>query len=250
MNFSQEVLFNQEAGVQPLIRAGIFSPDRRLQIYRNNIRSTLAESLQAIFPVTEAIVGSEYFKFLVRQYSIEHPPAQGNIHQFGNQFPQYVETFEGLQNIAYLTDIAVIDWACHTAYHAPTVPSVGVDCLAQFTPDEYENLRLHRHPSVTILSSSFPIFGIWNYAAKESDNAPVPDINAAGQYVLIVRNDLTVEVINLERELFQLLEMCQKNCTLGSILANIIDSNSAYNLEKGLHRLFSTRAISDVSIES
>ena len=248
LSFSQEILFGQDSGVQPLIHAGEFDSVRRLQIYRNNIRSTLTESLQAIFSVTEAMVGSDYFNFLARQYVIDHPPEEGNIHQFGNQFPQYVQTVEGLENFAYLADIALIDWACHTAYHASSAPSVGVDYLAQFAPDEYENLLLHQHPSVTILSSSFPVFDIWNFALKSSEETQVPDMNAAGQYVLIVCNDLTVEVINLERELFHLLEMSKQNCLLGSMLAYIIDSNSAYNLETGLHKLFSTGAISNVSI--
>ncbi len=248
--FAQEVLSGQEKRIRPLIRAGNFNSERRLQIYRNNIRSTLTESLQAIFSVTEAIVGSDYFKFLAHQYSIEFPPAQGSIHQFGDQFPKYVRTFEGLENIAYLTDIALIDWACHTACHASSVPSVGVDCLAQFTPDEYEKLLFHIHPSVTFLSSSSPVFDIWNYALNASEDVQIPDINAAGQYVLIVRNGLTVEVINLEKELFRLLEMCKKNSKLGFMLAYIIDSNSTYNLETGLHKLFSTGAISDVSIDN
>ncbi|MDE0310171.1 MAG: DNA-binding domain-containing protein [Acidiferrobacterales bacterium] len=246
--FCQQVLFGEQTGVDSLVHPGEFTSERRLQIYGNNIRSTLTESLQSIYSATEAIVGRDYFKMLARQYLVDFPPEQGSIHQFGDQFAQFVKTFEGLEKIAYLTDIASIDWAYHTAFHAPSAPSVSVSCLARFTPDDYENLLLHRHPSVTVVSSSFPIFDIWNYAQNESEDISVPDINAAAQNVLIVRNDLTVEVINLDKELSVLLDMCSENRTLGFMLGCVIDSNSTYNLEVGLHTLFSTGAVHDVSI--
>lgn len=77
--FSQEILRGEKLGVESLVHAGSLDPARRLQIYTNNVKSTLTASLRAIFSVTEAIVGADCFKFLAKKYISAFPPKQGCI---------------------------------------------------------------------------------------------------------------------------------------------------------------------------
>ena len=246
-DFCQAVISGEKTDVGCLIHAGDFNAERRLQVYRNNIKATLTESLSAVFSVTEAIVGKEYFKFLASKYIAKYPPDNGTIHGFGNQLAEFIQTMDELQSFLYLSDVARIDWACHQAYHARSETPVTIDCLAKFTPDDYENLQFRQHPSVTVLASKYPVFEIWSYGAADSENTPAPDINTDGQNVLVVREELNVNVVNIELELFLMLEMSKQNCNLGSIMTDIIGANSEYNLQSGLYQLFSTGAITDVT---
>ena len=245
-SISREILDAQESGVQSLIHAGDFDSSRRIQIYRNNIQHTLTESLQSVFPVTEAMVGEDFFKHLARRYVAQHPPEEGNIHSFGEQLPDFIKTVEEASNLGYLPDIARIDWACHMAFHAQSVPAASIDNLAEFPSAVYEQLVFRPHPSCTFLSSEYPIFDIWNYAMNQQEN-DVPDINAPGQCVLIVRNELEVNVFNIEKELFILLDMSGKNNSLGSILPYIIPTDTNYDLQTGLQKLFSIGAVAAIS---
>ncbi len=248
VNFRKAVTGDTDSEIRQFIHAGQFESGRRLQIYSNNIKITLLESLAANFPVSEAVVGKEYFKFLARKYITEHPPTEGNLQRLGELLPDFIQSQKELDDFPYLADIARMDWACLTATHSPAAESVGLDSLAHYTPDEHESLLFRLKPSVSILASSYPVFDIWKFALSEVNDTDAPDFEWAEQYVLIVRNDLEVEVFKLEQEAYILLEQSRQNKNLGSIIPYIMEVSPDSNLEVALHHLFMTGAIAEVLI--
>ena len=62
---------------------GRFNGARLLQVYRNNIFISLTAALAAVYPVVQRLVGEGFFKYAADAFIRAHPPASGNLHDFG-----------------------------------------------------------------------------------------------------------------------------------------------------------------------
>jgi hypothetical protein len=74
-------------------RAGAL-PAQRFAIYRNNVAVSLVRALAVRFPVTEKIVGEEFFAGMSRAFIERHPPTSPVLIAYGDRFAEFVEGFE------------------------------------------------------------------------------------------------------------------------------------------------------------
>ena len=247
--FANEVL---NGVLVPTLRSKIqergLEAERRLRIYKRNVHTTLIESLQNIYPVTTAIVGEDFFKYIGHEFVQRHFPTSGDLHDYGEEIPAFIRSMEKISHLGYLSAIAKIDWACHVAFHAPAADVKALDCLTDFDPETYEHLIFHPHPSARLVHSSFPVFDIWNYATEGNTEDELM-ITSQSQSVLILRTNQQVKVIRIEQQVYEFLSLVIQKDTLGKINLSISPSNSEYNLEFVLHRIFSLGVISDVTVQ-
>ncbi len=247
--FANEVLKSIKV---PSLRTNILErgikAERRLQIYKNNINSTLVESLQNTYGISTAIVGEEYFSYLARLYAIQYPPSDGNLNNYGEQMPNFIRTIDSLAHLGYLPAIAEVDWACHRAVQAPDAKSQTVDCLASFSSESYEHLVFELHPSVGIVGSSYPIFDIWSYATGGETEHELA-LSSDSQSVLILSNNQQLQVLNIKSTVYNFIRQLKQKRTLGSIILSLYESISEYNLETLIYEVFSLGTISEVTID-
>ena len=246
--FARQVFATQLAEVEQTIVSRGIEPERRLQIYGNNIRTTLADALKDIYSVTCDIVGEEFFAHLARQYSLTHPPANGDICQYGENLPSFINQFEQLKDLKYLPDIAKIDWFSHVSFHSPSHETAGIERLAEIPEGFYEQLCFTVHPSVCIIESRYPVFDIWNFAQTDDSETQPPKIDSEGQCVLIIRQADATRVILIDRELFAFINLIKQGATLGQAISELLDIHPSYNLQLQLHKVFSLGAISKVTV--
>lgn len=247
--FSAEILSGENTGVQTLVEQRGFQATQRINVYRNNIFATLTETLSSIFPVSCAMVGEDFFKSMAQIYIRSHTPDSGNVHDFGEHLPSFIESMPELGNYPYLSALAEIDWACHRAFHSASATSLDISSLGDFSPDNYEDLQFEFHPAIHTIKSKFPIFDIWDFATSNGHADTIPDINSAGQQVLIHRPKSGVKVVNIEDDLFQMINSLREHETLGATITSILDLNPEYNLKEGLNHLFSFGAVSTITVK-
>ncbi len=244
-----EILCGENTSVQTLVEQRGFQATQRINVYRNNIFATLTETLSNIFPVSCAMVGEEFFKSMARIYIRSHTTDSGNLHDFGEHLPSFIESMPELRNYPYLSALAEIDWACHRAFHSASATALDISSLGDFSPDSYEDLQFEFHPSIHTIKSKFPIFDIWNFATSNGHADTTPDLNSEGQQVLIHRQKSGVKVVNIEDDLFQMINLLRKHKTLAETFTSILKLNPDYNLKEGLNRLFSFGAVSTITIK-
>ena len=58
----------------------------RLDIYRNTFIHTLTKALRLSFPVTERLVGQEFFEGAAQIFIADHPPRVAWLDQYGGEF--------------------------------------------------------------------------------------------------------------------------------------------------------------------
>ena len=179
-------LLNPDAPVP----AGLIDPmgrpvQKRFNVYRNNVTAGLTAVLEAAFPVIRTLVGTEFFGAMAVEFLRAHPPKSRLMMMYGDEFPAFLAAFPPVTQLPYLPDVARLEQALRTSYHAADAAPLPADRLA--LPEAVLlHSRLHFAPALHILQSDWPIFAIWT---ANTTGGPAPVL--AAQSVIILRPDFS-----------------------------------------------------------
>jgi hypothetical protein len=155
-------------------------PAARLQIYRHHVLTSLTDVLQATFPVVCRLVDERFFRYAADAYIRQYPPETPCLFEYGAHFPAFLAVFPPCRHLAYLADVARLEWAMNTALHAAVRAPLDPAELGGLAPHDVAQLTFQFDRSVTLLDSPWPIDQIWrvNHGDEEM-HAPV-DLNEGG----------------------------------------------------------------------
>lgn len=142
------------------------SLQKRMGTYKNNYTTGLGEVLAGTFQTVTALVGEEFMQGVCAQFTRKHSPKKACMHEYGNEFPEFLEQFEPAKSLPYLPDMARLDWCANTAYHAHNIPALTPEAL-QSIDLTADGLTLKIHPSATTLHSDFAINDLRAYVRDE-----------------------------------------------------------------------------------
>ena len=103
----------QEAGGgvdDSIVGAGL-APAQRLNIHRNTMLGTLANALRVSFPAVHRLVGADFFEGAAQIFAREQPPRSADLDAYGAEFPGFLQRFGPASTLAYLADVARLEWA-------------------------------------------------------------------------------------------------------------------------------------------
>lgn len=189
-DFIAGVLDPERPAPQGLVDGQGRAAGKRFDVYRNNVASSLTDALEQAFPVILKLVGTDFFRALAGVYLRAHPPSSPLIMHYGAEMPGFLEQFPPVQTLPYLPDIARLEGAIRTAYHAADATPVPATALGEIDPERLGDVILRFAPATQIITSPFPIHGIWR--ANSEPGAPPPTSEA--QSVLITRPDMDPSV--------------------------------------------------------
>lgn len=149
--------------------------ERRLAVYRNNVRHALSSVLEAAFPVVRQLIGAECFTATALAFVVEHPPRRPALYEYGGDFPAFLGRFWPLAELPWLADVARLEWARNEALFAAEQEPLAAEELAAVPAGDLPGLRLTLHPSARLLESAWPIHTIW--AAHQPDGDPLETVN-------------------------------------------------------------------------
>lgn len=167
--------------------------ERRLAIYRANMVAAADKALSAAYPVVRQVVGAEFFHGLAREYQRGTPSTSGDLTGFGASFDVFLAAFEHTRPMAYLPDLARLEWAVHQAYGAADLPGWDPAALGSVEPERQAAIRLQWSPGVALVPSAWPIVRIWTiHQSGHADEFSV-DWDVA-ETALVARDDDAVAV--------------------------------------------------------
>jgi hypothetical protein len=179
------------------IDAGDLNAERRIAVYRNHHRISLAAALAANFPTVAMVIGDEAFQALAVSFLAIDPPREPSLAAYGAGFPAFLESDPRAQSLVYLGDVARLDWANNVAERADDLPGFSAQHLAAFDAESLATLRLKPHASLTLLSSLYPLLQIRNVAAGLAENA---SLDTGGVDLMVWRKAGVVTFVALERQ--------------------------------------------------
>ncbi len=133
--------------------------NRGLQTYQANADASAQRSLQTAYPVIAQLIGDEAFAHLARDFWAQHPPTRGDLTQWGGELTGFIARIPALQTEPYLSDVAKVEWALHTA---ATTADRDAD-LATFSllvEHDPNDIALLLASGTALISSAYPIASI------------------------------------------------------------------------------------------
>ena len=174
-----------------------YSEARGIEVYRNNYRGNLHDALSGAYPVIRLLVGEDFFRLLAKRFIEKHPSRSGNMHRYGSEMAEFLTNFENTQDLAYLPDMARLEWAYHHSYFADDVMPFDLTSLAMVAPESYGELRWHLDPGCTLCTSMYPIAAIWQAHQNGASVDFHIDLNSGGENLLVHRSELNVNIISI-----------------------------------------------------
>jgi len=169
--------------------------ERRFGIYRNNVILSLIDALAVRFPVVRACVGDDFFHETARIYARTHPPRSPLMAEFGDDFASFLATFPPVAELPYLPDIARLEAAITSAFHAPDAPSLCSSALAGLPAERLLEMPVAVHPAVRCLVSRHPCVTILEMNHGVRPLGPIDGLTA--EDALVTRPAFEVRVTRL-----------------------------------------------------
>jgi hypothetical protein len=212
---------------------------KRFNVYRNNVTVSLMEALSDGFPATARLVGEDNFTQIARQFVATHAPRSPLMFLYGDAFPAFLAGIEPLAHLAWLPDVARLEWALRVAYHAADAAPINPETLQSLTPEAFMAARFGFAPAVGLLQSQFPVTQIRAYAM---DQGPQP--TGGAETVLITRPDFDPTATPLSEPQAALMAALLDGHVLGEALERAPDADLSTLLplliqQQALHSLTS-----------
>ncbi len=156
-----------------------------ITVYRNNVRAAYLRVLHDTFPVIHRLVGEEFFRYLAHEYFHTHPPSSPLVARYGDNLPEFLHSFEPAAGLPYLTDVARLEPAWLSSYHAAEADCMEPERFFALLEEDPDTNAFQLHPSVRLVKSPFPIHAIWLH--NKSSSAEKLRLPEAGECVVIKR---------------------------------------------------------------
>jgi hypothetical protein len=244
----------QQTFTQALLRAGLHVPDavstaqgasreRRLGVYRNNVKASLVAALAARFPVICRLVGEEFFEATALVFVERHPPRSPVLADYGAGFAAFLEDFEPIRDLPYLPDVARLEWARQQAFHAADAQPITIERLAALAAGDLGSASLTLHPAAVLVASPWPIVSIWTTNTFDEEVRRLgPD--QPGEIALVTRPDQDVILASLPPGADLLAAAIAEGAALGEAADRAQREIADFDLATTLAVLFRSGAVS------
>ena len=120
----------------PALVASPISLEAAFAVHRDTALGGLANALRLTFPTVDALVGEAFFDQMALAFVAEQPPRRASLSAYGQAFPRFVSRYPHAASLAYLGDVARLDWAIAQALMAPDADrrrQIAIDASVQLS---------------------------------------------------------------------------------------------------------------------
>jgi hypothetical protein len=236
-SFSAATLFGDRGATATLgIVAGDLDPAARIGVYRNNVFGNYRKVLAATFPVVRRLVGDAFFDAAADHFVPGHPSTRGDVNRYGGEFAVFLAAYPPARELAYLADVARLEWAIDQAGIAADAGPLDTTALAAVAADALAHLRLVLHPAARLLASPYPVLRIWQVNQPGYPGDLRIDLGEGPDTLLVTRGTNGVTVERIGRGDHTLLAALAANATLGSAAEAAAAAEPAFDLGVALRR--------------
>lgn len=240
--FASGLLNPETAKPAQVIGANGKAANKRYNVYRNNVTVSLTEAMADIFPAIVKLTGEVFFEAVAREYVRAHPPSSPLLFEYGHDFAAFLSDFPPVASLPYLPDVARLERAWLTAYHAADDPPLDPAKLAVVPADQVGDVRFVMHPAFAVIDSQFPLHSIFMMNRDFTPLAPVD--MAAGEPALVTRPGADIHVTKLTAADAVFFVQIAGGATLSEAAVAAMGRSEAFDLNSALTTLLQTGACS------
>lgn len=243
--FCEGVLGQNKDAIIQEIRKTHITAEFRLNIYRTTILQNLRTTLEIIFPGLWKLVGDECANSLAYAFirDKENFPSTSCLDDWGDKFPDFLNTIESVAHLHYLKDIAQIEWLRHLSYCSQDYKPLDPVLFQKTYNNSLEKLHLVLNPTVFLYSSHYGLKDIFDLIDSPNEHDQV-DLQCTPCYVAITRQRNQVVTHWLSKEIFEFLNCINREFTLMQSYECVLEANPDFDLASALQFMFEHELLS------
>ena len=250
LGFAEAVLSGQAAGIIDKLRVRNGTPAERLAIYRNNTLSNLRGALREVYPVVKQLVGTVFFNHAAGEFIAAHPSNSGDLNDYGDGFAAFLGAYPAAATLAYLPDVARLEWALERAYYAADSGFMELSRLSEVPPQRYGDLRLLLHPAATLLQSDYPLRTLWQMHQADYAGDGHVDLVAGDATLLVTRRGLETLIEPLDRAEYIFLALLGEGRPFDLAVTAALERDENFPLQARLQRRVALGDIVDFTLDA
>ena len=242
---ARSVLGGPSLGMSLLLEASRANPYRRMRIYQNNTRASLTSTLMTVFPVTVRMVDERFFRYAADGFIRNNPPAEPRLVRYGSEFPAFLRTFKGLEELPFVAETARLEWAIAEALDEASLAPVPIAALNG--SDDGQTPEIVLQPSMRQVISHWPILAIWS--AHQDGGAPTCGWHRKPERITIWRAGDNVRFSRLSSAEFSFRYSLSKGLGLDKAVSRALTHDPMFDLSGALVRLFGDGLVAKVRFD-
>lgn len=180
-----------DSPLDSLLAPSTFTPAQLINLYRNNFIISLKQLLQQLFPVTQTLVGHDYFVQASGQFIHQCALKEAHLNHYGSQFVSFLEQLKALKTMPFVAQMARLEWHLDRISHIHYEPHFDFTGLAQVAADNYLNIQFNLASSCQLLTSNMNLIALHSDLSATTTDAIELTNEAHYQqlsYILVLQN--------------------------------------------------------------
>ena len=241
-------LLQDDAAIAGAVLGDGLVPEARIALYRHHVLTTLTEVLKAAYPVVCRLVDERFFAYAADCYIRQQPPTGPCLFEYGASFPRFLAAFPPCCAFVYLPDVAWLEWAMHAAWYAEDAVPLDRERLHGVAPDDLAGLTFTFDPSVSYVSSPWPLHHIWRANQPDADPGETVRLDAGAADLEVRRLDDNVAWHSLARGTFAFRATLAQHRPLAEAFDAALTADPGFDLATALQTLFAEGLVVDVVV--
>lgn len=201
---------------------------KRFAVYRNNVTVGLVNALADIFPAVQRLVGEGFFRDMARVYLSEEPPRSALLFEYGGGFAAFLDRFEPVSKLPYLSGVARLERAWLDAFHAADADPLLPESLGAIPPESLGEVTFTPHPTARIVRCTYAAVAIFSASREERPLDHIRPLDPEDG--LITRPRHEVQVRQLPSRAGDFFEALMTGMTLGEAASTTFERHPAFDL--------------------
>jgi len=211
--------------------------ERRFKVYRTSVLENYRQALASIFPVTSRLVGEQFFSQAATQFAHKNESTSGDLNEYGDAFPAFLEAYRPARDLEYLPDVARLEWRWHETFHASDQPALDLEKLATVRPDDYGRIIFDLQAGYRSLQTPYPVDRIWQVNQPEHADPELVHLDSEPRWLVIYRFDFEVRIANVSRGVHALTEALAKSLKLSDAMQSAVETESDLDFDSAVQWL-------------
>jgi len=223
--------------------------DERMGIYRNTVFTNYRHALSATFPVVRQLVGLPFFRAAADAYAEAFPSTSGDLNVYGDRFGDFLDAYPHAAGLAYLPDVARLEWAIDEASRAADVRGAPEAILAELATIPVERITAQRFvldPSCRFVDSDYPLLRIWQVHQPGIDGDIAVPFDRAGDRLLVRREMGAASIERLASGDFALLRALAAGEDVAAALDVAMEADATFDLGTTLRTCIANRTLMEL----
>jgi hypothetical protein len=229
--------------------SGLLETNRqRFEVYRTSVLETYRQTLSSIFPVTSRLVGEQFFSQTATQFSRNNESTSGDLNHYGSAFPAFLEMYPPARDLAYLPDVARLEWRWHEAFHATDSRALDLEKLATVSPADYGHVVFKLQSGYRSLQSPYPVDRIWQVNQPQHADPDLVHLDIEPGWFLIYRFDFEVRIASVTCGVHALAEALAQKRPLSGAAQSALEAEPDLDIETVVQWLVAEQIISGFAL--